>query len=84
MEIFSITNTLKNRERQRDREREKEINTNNMQSLEAKRSPADSQSLYSLENKHIYLDLSSTYKSVENVKRCLQSVGAVKLFIFYL
>jgi len=47
--------------------------------IEAKKSPDDSKPLFSLEAKHIYLDLNNTYKSLENVKRCLQSVGAVNL-----
>lgn len=39
----------------------------------------DLQSLRPLCGKLIYLDLSNTYKSLSNVKECLNLIGAVSL-----
>ena len=49
-----------------------------MQSTDVKETDSRS-SLRSLTGKHVYLDLSSTYKSLERVKECLQSIGAVSV-----
>jgi hypothetical protein len=45
-------------------------------------STSEIKSLSILTDKFVYLDLSSSYKSLGNVKECLNLIGAVSLIIF--